>query len=66
MTLRTSGDQGWTFDAGIPLNLPATSVQSQVRVFVYTSSRYPCLDILSTGAAYKLYRFWANMRVTGR
>ena len=66
LTLRTSTDQGGTFDAGVALNLPATSGMSQLRAFVYTTSRYPCWEVLSQSAAYKLYRFWVSMRVTGR
>ena len=66
MTLRTSADQGGTFDAGVGLNLPACSQESQVRAFVYSAARYPCWEILSESQDFRLYRFWVTMRAQGR
>lgn len=66
ITVRTSADQGGTFDTGVRVELPACSQQSQVRAFVYASARYPMWEILTEDRNFKLLRMYASMKPTGR
>ena len=66
LSIRCSSDQGRTFDQGVEVLLPASSVESQARFDVYAPSRYPMFEVLSEKGDPSLYRFHATYRQQGR
>jgi hypothetical protein len=69
VTVAMSWDGGQTFDpVGTRVGLAATgpSAVSQAAVYVYGSSRYPCIEIQSGSTGIELERVTAMYRVRGR
>ncbi len=66
VTVQASDDVGETFQVGLGMSLPASSVASQVRADVYAAARYPVVKVSSQGFRYRIQRLWATIRTQGR
>lgn len=67
LTVRTSGDQGATYNTGLGLSLRTASYVSQTPAYVFQPARYPMFRVETSGhTGQELHRFHVTMRFGGR
>lgn len=66
LTVRTSPDNGNSFNAGKRIALPATSIVSQGIADVYETSRYPVVRLEQESQRQRIHRVHVTARIGGR
>lgn len=67
LTVRTSADQGATYNTGIGVSLLTASNVSQMPAYVYQPARYPMFRVETSGqTGIELHRFHVVLRTGGR
>ena len=64
MTVRVSRTLGESFEEGVGVNLP--SGQGQASADVFSSARYPLVEVQVEGSKPRLQRFFGSYRPGGR
>lgn len=66
LTIRASRDQGTTFDPAVAVQMTPTASELGATAFVYTTALYPAIQVQTSDAGVRIFRFWLELRQGGR